>query len=341
MKCLVSALLGAALAVVVAEAYVRPIYTLSVVYEPGIGYVNAPGRARWGIEGIAASTWGAHGVRVIPGRGDPATEERFAKVLVLGDSFTEGMMVADHEVFPAVAQGKLDREAVEVDLVNAGRSTMSAADYVALAPRYRELFAPNWTVTELRSSDLAEDAWAPGRTHFERDPEGRLFAEAIVPPPRAGRSGTVFQLRQESMFLGYGVVRFGRFRTAAQAEPPLFQASQRAPAPPAPPAPPVEEELDLLFKAWEDRLTLLFISAMDANDPTEERVRGYCERHHASCVFTRSRFLDLQARGHDPYGFSNTYPGEGHMNAHGHALAGRLLADELTRIRATITEARR
>lgn len=333
-------LLGAALAVVAAEVYIRPLYSLSVVYEPGIGYVNAPGRARWGIEGLASSTWAAHGIRVIPGRG-LEREDPHAKVLVLGDSFTEGLMVGDHEVFPAVTQAALDRQEVKVDLINAGRSTMSAADYVALAPRYRELFGPTWAVTELRSSDLAEDAWAPDRTHFERDLEGRLFAKPIVPPPRAGRSGTVFQLRQESMFLGYGVVRLGRFRAAAQAEPPLFQASQRAPAAPKPPAPPVEEELDLLFQAWENRLTLLFISGTDTNDTTEERVRNYCERHRASCVFTRNSFLDLKARGHEPYGFSNTYLGEGHMNAHGHAVAGRVLAEELTRIRGTITEARR
>ena len=341
MKRAVATLIGVIVAVAAAEAYVRAVYTLSVVYEPGIGYVNAPGRARWGIEGMAVSTWGPHGVRVTLDRTAPGAAGSGATVLVLGDSFTEGLMVFDHEVFPAVAQAELDRRAIAVELLNAGRSTMSAADYVVLAPRYGELFRPSWTVAELRSSDLADDAWAAERSHFQRDLDGLLFASAVVPPPRAGRSAAVYQLRQTSMFVGFGFVRLGRFRAAVDAEPALFQASRKVPPAQVGVEPPIEEELDLLFRAWDDRLTLLYLSETDADDPTEERVRRYCARVDASCRFTRAGFLDLKSRGHNPYGFSNTYPGVGHMNAEGHAVAGRLLADELARIHGSITGASR
>lgn len=349
MKGLIRALLGAVLALVAAELSVRRIYTLSVVYEPGIGYVNAPGHVRWGIEGIATSTWTTHGVRVTPGTDVVGPTHGGVSVLVLGDSFTEGLMVDDHEVFPAVAQAVLLEQGVNIALINAGRSTMSAADYVALAPRYKELFRPTWTVVELRSTDLADDAWAEGRTRFEREPDGHLLAHAIIPPPRIGSSGALFKLRQESMLLGYSFVRLGRSQIAAQAEPPLFQASRKPTPAPRPPIPSIEEELDLLFGAWSNQLTLLFLEpaeqflpAVDAEarNVVLERVRRYCEHRRASCVFTTEAFAVLRAQGREPCGFSNTYVGTGHLNARGHAAAGRLLANEIMRIREPIMEAR-
>jgi hypothetical protein len=322
----VAAILGLVLALTLMEVAVRPIYQLAVAYEPGIGYVNAPGRVRWGGEGFARSTWGAHGERVTPGRRDGAS------VLVLGDSFTEGLMVGDDEVFPAVAQAALDRDGADLTLHNAGRSTMSAADYVALAARYTELYRPRWTVLELRSNDLAEDAWEAGRTRFVRGEGGALAALAVVTPERTGLSGRFFEARQRSMLLGYGAVRFARFRQAAAAEPPLFEASRTKPAAAGPLVPPVEEELDLLFRAFDGKVTVLFLSeALPEADPLETRARAHCERSGRSCVFTREAFLGLRSSGKDPYGFSNTHLGIGHMNAIGHRAAGELVAEELER----------
>jgi hypothetical protein len=327
------ALLGVILALGAAELYIRPIYTLSATYEPGIGYVNAPGRIHWGLEGLATSTWGAHGERITPGGagGRP--------VLVLGDSFTEGVMVDDALVFPAVAQAALDRDGVKLELINAGRSTMAAAEYVAMAARYRELWKPAWTVIELRSDDLAADAWDPTRTHFVREPQG-LTTKALVTPRRTGASGKLFALRQATMLLGYGGVRFARFRAAAAAEPPLFQASRQRATEPTTVDAPVEEELDLLFAAYDNHVTVLFLSAALAEeDPIEERVKRHCAHTRASCVFTRTEFLALRTDGRDAYGFFNSHAGIGHLNEHGHAIAGALLARELFRVDAAIDEA--
>ena len=333
MKSVMAARAGIVLAALVAELYVRGIYKLSVTYEPGIGYVNAPGVARWGIEGMASSSWGPHGERITPGGDDDAP-----RVLVLGDSFTEALMVEDDAVFPAVAQRELDRLGTKLKLVNAGRSTMSAADFVALAPRYRELFQPAWTVLELRASDLGSDAWTPGRTRFVRDADGQLAVEAVVLPRRTGTSGLLFELRQKSMFLGFGAARVGRFRNAAAREPPLFQASQERPKPQEPPVPPVEEEIDLLVQAWDGRLTILFLTVDDEHEAAvEARLLRRCAERGMSCVSTREAFAAMKAASVEPCGFSNTAPGAGHLNAAGHAVAGRLLFEELTRISGAIT----
>jgi hypothetical protein len=330
VKKAVRSVLGVMLAVGAAELYVRPIYTLSVTYEPGIGYVNAPGRARWGDEGMATSNWGPHGRRETPGSHDGAP------VLVLGDSFTEGLMVGDDEVFPAVAQAALDRAGAGVSLVNVGRSGTSAADYAALAPRYRELWSPVWTVIELRSKNLAEESWDAGRTRFVQGPSGLTTTKAVM-PLRTGLSGSVFTARQRTMLVGFGAVRYQRLRAAAAAEPALFQASKPKPKPPTPPVLPIEEELDALFDAYDKRVTILYISESGTQpNPIEDRTRAYCSRASRSCIFTKDAFGALRDRGHDPYGFSNTHVGVGHLNEHGHAEAGRLLAEELLRSRAEI-----
>lgn len=325
---LVRAATGAILAMLAAEVYVRPAYSLRVAYDAGIGYVNARGTARYGVEGTATSTWLDHGQRFTPHAPSGAP-----KVLVLGDSFTEALMIPDDKTFVAVAQEELQRDGVELELVNAGRSTMSAADYVALAPRFRTLYAPSWVVIELRSEDLEGDAWSPGRTRFVRDPaSGALETEMVVEPERHGLRGVLFELRQRSMFLGYGAVRFGMFRTVPA--PPLFRAGQVA-APQAPePSHPIDEELDLLARTWGKQLTLLYLSSFSSDDLNEERVRSSCRSHRASCVFTREANEELRHRGQAPTGFTNTAFATGHMNEDGHAIAGRLLARELATLRS-------
>lgn len=322
---LLAPLLGFGLALLAAEAYVRPVYTLRTRYEPGLGYVNAPGRLRWGLEGHATSTWLAHGVRLTPHA--PAAGKH---VLVLGDSFTEAVMIPDDSTFVAVAQRALVDRHVDATLVNAGRSTMSAADYVALAPTYRRLFPEtSWVVVELRGDDLREDAWTETRPHFVAHGE-TLDADARVEPERTGLSRRFFELRQHSMALAYAVVRIGKFRTVP--EPPLFHAGAASPPPRPALDAPVEAELARLVAAWDGHVTFLYVSdTLEGvrDDDTEARVRAFCHARGASCAFTSEANRALRARGEAPAGFSNTAWGAGHLNEAGHAIAGAVLADAL------------
>lgn len=319
------AALGIALAVLLGEVVVRTFYDVRVHYEPGIGYVTDEGRARFGTEGRATTTWLAHGVRYTPGvpSGSPSD------VLVLGDSFTEAMMLPDDATFVALAQQRLG--AAPIRLVNAGRSRASAADYVALAPRLRGLFAPRWTVAELRSDDLGSDAFITTRPHFVKgQPDAPLAVDPTPEAPPTGFRKPLAVVRRWSMLFQYGYIRGGQFR--AVPEPPLFRAG--APRRPSVPEPtyPVEEELDLLVRAWDGRLTILYLSDVLQPDRHETRVRAFCAARALSCVFTRTENEALLARGSAPTGFTNTAWGSGHLNADGHAVAGRLLGEELARL---------
>ena len=51
-----------------------------------------------------------------------------------------------------------------------------------------------------------------------------------------------------------------------------------------------------------------------------------CEKHGIDVIDTGFRFQKLyETEGQLPYGFANTAPGEGHLNALGH----RILAEEI------------
>ncbi len=327
---------GVGVALLATEVLIRQYFRMDLVYEPGVGYVEGPGTAVWRREGNGVSHWSDHGLR----RRRPPDPGR-PRVLVLGDSFTEAMMTDDDDVYAARAERLLFD--IGIQLLNLGRSTCSAADYVAVAAHYKDLFQPAWSVIELGSEDLGGDAWKAGRSRFLRGADGELRVDVVVPPQRRGLAGIQWELKQRSMLVGYAAVRIAEFKAAAGREPPLFRAGSMS-APPNPSSSaeergyPVEEEMALLVRAYAGRLTFLFLSEFDPASPTtiessiEQRWRAYCAQNELSCVSTRPGYPALAAAGRAPFGFPNTTFNTGHMNELGHAIAGRELAAELRRL---------
>ncbi len=326
--------LGLAIALVLMELVVRRTYTFAVRFEPEVGYVNAPGTMRYGAEGHGRTEWTEHGVRA----STPVDPKR-PSVLFLGDSFTEAGGIDQEEAFSEQVAPALAARGIQV--VNAGRSTQSTADYTHLAPHFQQLFHPRWVVLTLNEGDLTTDAFqeSPRRTRFVRRDDGGLDLLPALIAEHRGLTGAVWFVLQHVMLAGYGYVRFGEFRNAMAHETPLFTAGSTA-APPAPPIVhyPVEAELDALRRAWDDRFTILYLADFDPRHPdrskadVEPRLLSYCAANHLSCVTTRSAFPEFVRRGIAPYGFSNTKYGEGHMNRDGHAAAGRILEAELVRL---------
>src|SRR5215471_2329464 len=130
---------GTALAVAAFEPIARSYYFFPAVAEPGIGPQAVAGSTiRWCFEGCASSTWQEHGVRrTRPPEADVPT------IVAVGDSFTEGLQVADAEVFTARLEAALGHRTQVLDI---GRSKFAPADYLGLAQRYLGEFHPRWTV---------------------------------------------------------------------------------------------------------------------------------------------------------------------------------------------------
>jgi len=267
-----------------------------------------------------------------------------APYLVLGDSYTEALMVDDEDVFTHRLERLSERDAFGAPVLNLGRSGASAADYVALAPRYRALFSPRWTIVQLGIDDLGDDAWKTDKPHFARRENGRLAAVAEFALP--SRFWDLARpLRDHFTLANYGVIRFEEFLHAAAAEPPLFHAGNLTAEKPGPPPDPsvrypVLAELELLAAAYDGRITFLMLPEFDLARPSEPRSETErlwlrtCAEHGWSCVNLRDVFPVFAARYESPFGFSNTAWNRGHMNAAGHRAAALLLHVEMLKLAA-------
>ncbi len=329
----VAALAGVLLALLAFEGVARHVSWFVYEIHPRLGSVLAPGRtAVYCREGCGSSHRIADGIR----RAAPLDPAR-PVLLVLGDSFTEALMIDDDRVFTQVLEARLATAGAPLQVANAGRSGGSPADYVALAPFYRERLAPRWTVIQLRAPDLEGDAFDASKTHFAEDADGRLaVVEVARPPSRFNRA--LAPLRSHSALVSFGSVRMKEFASAAADEAPLFRATRRR-APPPPRDWPVSAQLEAMAEAFAGRVTFLFLPDYDARDPAhvdaiERTVSDLCAARGWSCASLRDAFPDFAATRTSPYGFPNSAFNSGHMNEAGHAAAAAVLETELRRVLA-------
>lgn len=332
-------LLGALLALGAAELVVRQFHWAPTAWDPDFGPIQEPGeRTIVSDEQRAVSRWTTGGIRraAPPDPGRPA-------ILALGDSFTEALMVNDEDVFTQRLEEALTADGLPYQVLNAGKSSASVADYVHLAPVYEERFDPRWTVVQLRESDLGADAWSDRRAHFRRAPDGLL--EVVGAPREQNPLWTALHpLRTRSTLVQYGPVRALEFAAAFRREPPLFRAAS-APVEeldeetaPQKRAYPILDELDLLNEAYGGRLTLLYVAPFDPAHleapatGAEADVMRHCRERGWSCVNTREAWPEFAARHEAPFGFPATGYNRGHLNAGGHHAAAALLAAEIERL---------
>ncbi len=330
-----SALAGVVIALLLVELVMRQIYRYPLALDPAFGQRIAKGSTvRWRIEGNGVSHWDERGLRRSSHEDVPG-----APILAVGDSFTEALMLDDDEVYSDVVEALLRRAGHRLSVRNAGKSMLSVADYIFHAPMYLREYSPRWFIVQVRDDDFNANAWQadPGTAYFVRDDDTLTVSGPEVRAPR-GIAKYLFDARQTSSTLGYGVARFREFMRESEQEPPLFRAASHRPADVSERDDyPVEPELAMLVAALGGRLTLLYFPTfdprqIDAPTHTEQRVQTYCGAHEISFVNVRSSWPEFAARHEAPYGFSNTRWNTGHMNAAGHAAAAHLLALELERL---------
>jgi hypothetical protein len=325
-------LVGVGLALLCFEILLRFLAHGSPVLQPNRGWVYRNTTVRHLLtEGHGVSHWDDSGIRVSPFRPSAAS----TRVLALGDSMTEALQVSDAEVYTARLELALQRNGWQVAVLDAGRSSLSVADYIAAARSYQGEFHPSWTVVQLRLDDLTTDCRIPTRTHFV---DGSSPLEVTVVSPRFGRlSSLLIQFRHSSALVDQTIGRATVLNATARL-PPLFRggdAPMSTAGVTAAPAYPIEEELGMLAAAWDGRLTIALIPDHSPTAGTiEERSIAYCHQQGISIVDLRSAFLQFDHERASPFGFSNSAYGVGHLNAEGHGALALLLADELNSLRA-------
>jgi hypothetical protein len=250
-------------------------------------------------------------------------------VLAVGDSYTEALHVDDSEVFTARLERTLGGG---VQVLDVGHSGFSAADYLALAGRYEELFHPRWTIVTLKGEDF--EGVERGVYRLARAGD-ELVSRGTPPPPMSPRLAPV---RLHVALYSFAVYRWHQLLAGAAAEPPLFLGGKVIPAARPSPAPvaSAHELLAALARAYDHRVTFVFLPrpgpGHEPPPPAEEAFAAACAEQGLSCVNPRTRFQTLVDAGTPAYGFANSVPNTGHMNARGHAVLADALAEELGRL---------
>lgn len=340
------AALGALLALLFAEVVVRQYSFAPTDFHPAFGRVLAAGATvRWAGEGFGTGRWTVQGIR-------RAAPPDFAapSIVALGDSFTEGKNIDDDEVYTHRLEAILRDRGRPIQVLNFGRSYLSAPDYVGLADYLEDLCHQRWTIVQVAELDLTVEAWDTKKrdfAHFRRGKDGRIRAVMQKPmPPGRLRRALDPVIRNVALYM-YGVQRVREFATAAEAEPPLFSAGSAKPAGASSKGSEMSEEknrllneaLETLHRAYHGRLTFLFLADFDPRAPSRPKqveavFDAACEKNGWSCVNLRQSYEGFAARRVAPYGFANTGYNVGHLNAGGHAAAAELLAREMERLSA-------
>jgi lysophospholipase L1-like esterase len=109
-----------------------------------------------------------------------APEPGRRRIVVLGDSFTEGVGADRHEAWPAVLGDLLEREGTPVEIFNAGVSGSDPFFEYQLLRQRMLRYRPDVVIVSINESDQADTLWWGGMERFKLD--GSAHG---LPPPRA------------------------------------------------------------------------------------------------------------------------------------------------------------
>jgi hypothetical protein len=339
------------------------IYDLPSAPNPMFGDVHQPGRRfRQRIEGNGSGVFTSNCVR----RASLPATDRTPVLMVLGNSYTEATQVEDKDHFAYL----LEQELRGTPVLAIGISGFSVADYIAGAATFKKLFRPDWVVIPVRAGDFAANAWnknkGGGYAYFEmekassqpRDLETPLVSEIVSEPAGLLRVVTTpisqpgwlsTETRERFPFwdplVNFAYLRKSDLKAWMQGhDRPWFHAEAEVSGVERRPEEamgqyPLRDEMKLLAKAYEGRLTLLYLPNFDPKFPAKESeaektLEKLAKRQGVRFVSLREEFPALAEAGHAPYGFSNTRFNWGHWNRDGHKAAAEVLFEELQQLQA-------
>jgi lysophospholipase L1-like esterase len=256
------------------------------------------------------------------------------RVLLLGDSYTEGLQVARGRNFSHVAERALPG----VEIVNVGRSAAFPADYAAELASFDRLVGPDLIVVQVNDGDVREMLNPALMAEARRE-----AASAGAPAPPAAGRGT----RPGRWLLSHSALaNFGRIRFAQLVEKERTRLSnklgiggpryvERTTGPVDPRAAAILDSLYRVMRGVPRPIVFVYIPNLDyfASPPApryperREFYRAFAARNGVPLVDPTDAMLEAYRRTRQPLqGFQNSVLGTGHLNARGHAVVGRLLA---------------
>jgi hypothetical protein len=260
------------------------------------------------------------------------------RAVLLGDSFTEALQVAQDVDFESIAERRMPG----LELVSVGCSGRSPVEYADWLDEYGPGLAPDIVIVQLNDWDLADVVSAISLARQAAVARG--VAEPAAEVAQGGllkrlwrqlqrNSALVAMARQRIRLISEGervqlAKRFhGTAVAAVGSAPPTFAADPRLPA--------LMDTLHRRIAAHSPRLVYLYIPSVDYFGPRlgygEPEVaafyHAFAARNRVTLVDPIEQFRAEFARTGQPlHGFSNSVMGSGHLNAAGHRVVGERLA---------------
>jgi hypothetical protein len=301
----------------------------------------------WGVEGFGITHYLSNGEIVTP-RNSGKTS-----VVVLGDSYTEGLQVNDDQKYVSVAENILSGRGVDVNLHNFGASGRCFADYVYIAPFVQRTYAPEIVVLQVTETDFTESLDISRQNYFTAtdsavelvhnkdyymfnlDLRNMLYSSGLGSLANFKLTPLIKEQRQRLAMSAAGQAKASEPGTGSENSGDQPSASQKKLD-----AALVRMEVDILKKAYPDaKLVFFLIPAApvvrddelilsDKDGEALSEILG--EIPDLSVLYPYEQFRDeFYSSGKLPRGFFNTLPGAGHLNSDGNFTAGTALADYL------------
>ena len=261
------------------------------------------------------------------------------RALLLGDSFSEGLETAQRLRLDQVAE----RADPGLEVINTGGPRKFMAHYAAFLPEFQKEFSPDVVVVQVDDGDVPDLADPQMLVEVREQVAGRSkFPLADAPPPRMWLGRLRELLRQSGMLRRVyahldllSIQERARFLRKFGLIPPEPADAQRS----IPERARIEADslLDAII-AVNPRVVLLYVPHLGyfARPPVhaEPASRAFwhalAERHDVLLVDpTDAMLADYERTGQPLHGFSNSTIGAGHINARGHAVIGRLMAQAI------------
>jgi hypothetical protein len=314
--------LGCVIALVFMELV---LHNFSGKYENSAGFEVRDYR-----EGFAKAHFSSDGLR-LTGNVQLAGAPR---VVILGDSHVEAYSVPDEQTMGSILERRLRAAGKQWNVLQYGWRGADGPDFVYQARMVRERFHPNWIFLVVTQGDFARSSTEYARL-VERN--GEVIAEPTGPNVDPGRppsfGGSVSRRMKESGLLYASVERF-----SLEVLPSLVGQGTGERDGDLLPGQTSEKTVEMIVRGVKDGygedLFVLYAPAQPYSsgalrEPEELSLLAACKKYSVACRTLHDRMIeDLLVRHEIDRGASNTAPGWGHFNEHGH----EMLADEIYKL---------
>jgi hypothetical protein len=257
------------------------------------------------------------------------------RILVVGDSFVVGLQVPDKDTFGQQLQTCAQQAGwKDVTVSNGGRSGFGPADYVALAPFYRNTFHPDLCVIEINPDDFDKDFANPSQTYYCV----KSGSDDYVIQSHITGSATEVSHRSRVRALLSTLAQDWQSKVYAKHR---LEIARKPYVRPQPQPPADYDRMTGWFarqiKQQYGNPVVLYIPRIEyfhPNDPNEQldhALASACAKQQIPFVNMRQTFVERALKQEGPFaGFANTsIPALGHLNIDGNRLVGRQLFESL------------